>query len=243
MKPFFARVGTKRDIVNKLIEYLPEHKIYVEAFVGGGALFWNMNNNKSKKIINDIDSNLIEGYKLLKKNRNTKLIIPPTIEAKQNFVNRKALNDNERLTQILLMTNNTFGSQGKGKIYTNTAHTEKIKKINEYSEKLKNVSILNQDFKKVIKKYDSKDTFFFLDPPYEKSEGFYNNFVIDYEELATILSNIKGLFMLTINDSPVFRKLFKKFKIVPIVVKKKTGSDHAFGGTDRRELIIMNYSL
>jgi len=241
MKPFFCRIGSKQDIVDKLISMVPEHKIYVEPFVGGGSMFWKMD-NKSKMIINDIDKQLIEGYRLLK-NGDNKLIIPPTIEEKQQLVNRKARNDNERLTQILLLSCNTFGSQGKYKIYKNTAHIQKIKKINEYSNKLKNTTILNQDFKKVIKKYDSTDTFFFLDPPYEKSiDTLYDNYFIDYKELVSILSNIKGFFMLTINDSPNIRNLFKKFNIVQIVVKQKSNSELG-GSGDRRELIIMNYEL
>ena len=239
---FFCRIGSKQDIVDKLISMVPEHKIYVEPFVGGGSMFWKMD-NKSKMIINDIDKQLIEGYRLLKKNDDNKLIIPPTIEEKQQLVNRKARDDNERLTQILLLSCNTFGSQGKYKIYKNTAHIQKIKKINEYSNKLKNTTILNQDFKKVIKKYDSKDTFFFLDPPYEKSiDTLYDNYFIDYKELVSILSNIKGFFMLTINDSPNIRNLFKKFNIVQIVVKQKSNSELG-GSGDRRELIIMNYEF
>jgi len=243
MKPFFNRIGSKRDIVDKLISMVPEHKIYVEPFVGGGAVFWKMDNKNKKVIINDIDKQLIEGYMLLKNNGDNPLYIPPTIQEKQMLVDKKALNDNERLSQILLLSNNTFGSHKRDKLYKNSAHTQKIKKINEYSNKLKNVTILNEDFKKVIKKYDTKDTFFFLDPPYENSNSnrLYDDNFIDYEEFVSILSNIKGLFMLTLNDSPNIRKLFKNFNIIPIFVKQK--AKKGIGIHDRQELIIMNYEF
>jgi len=39
------------------------------------------------------------------------------------------------------------------------------------AERLKDVSILRQDYRKTLEAYDSKDTFFFIDPPYP-GEGF-----------------------------------------------------------------------
>jgi len=237
MRPFFCRTGSKKDIIDKIEPLIPPHKTYVEPFVGGGSVFWFVERS-SKSVINDLDSDLMEGYTILKKGGLQNLYMPPTLEGKQALVNRKAKNYGERLVQLLLMSCNTFGNTGIGKLYKNIDNEKKLSLIPSYSEALKGVTILNTDYKNVIKKYDSPSTFFFLDPPYEKSGGLYKKSIIDYEEMKELLSTIKGKFMLTINDSPEIRRVFNQFNIKPIIVK---GTPGIIGGVDRKELIIMNY--
>ena len=62
---FFCRTGSKRPIIKDILKLIPNHKIYVEPFVGGGSLYWGKK-QASKSIINDLDKDLIDGYKLLK---------------------------------------------------------------------------------------------------------------------------------------------------------------------------------
>ena len=90
--------------------------------------------------------------------------------------------------------------------------------------------------------YDSHNSFFFLDPPYENSDKLYYEDSIDYEEMSIMLSNIDGKFMLTINDSPRIRNIFNNFNIRKIQVPP--GGSHTklkIGGKFRNELIITNY--
>jgi DNA adenine methylase len=241
MRPFFCRIGTKKDLIDKIEPLIPPHKTYVEPFVGGGSVFWFVERS-SKSVINDLDSELMEGYKILKKGGLQNLYMPPTLEGKQALVNRKAKNNGERLIQLLLMSCNTFRSEFSKKLYKNSNNTKRIKLIPSYSEALKGVTILNTDYKNVIKKYDSPSTFFFLDPPYEESKGLYKDAIINYEEMKELLSSIKGKFMFTINDSPEIRRIFNQFNIKPIIVTAKAkGRKGTISGVDRKELIIMNY--
>ena len=78
---------------------------------------------------------------------------------------------------------------------------------------MKNTKVLNQDYKSVILNNNTSNAFFFIDPPYEKSKDLYKDSIIDYEELAIVLSKVKGKFILTLNDSPDIRRIFNKFKI------------------------------
>ena len=88
-------------------------------------------------------------------------------------------------------------------------------------------------------KYDSPDTFFFIDPPYENTnKSFYKDIDMNYDELSFILQNLKGKFLLTINDSPNIRKIFRQFKIKKINVQSFWQSDNP---KIRKELFIMNY--
>jgi DNA adenine methylase len=111
----------------------------------------------------------------------------------------------------------------------------KIFKLGEYQDKMKGVVLKRADYRDVIAEYDSADTFFYLDPPYEKSnKQQYKHFGFDYEEFRDIVSKIKGKFLISINDSPYIRELFRGFKIESIILPA-SGSHQT---KPRRELFI-----
>lgn len=74
-------------------------------------------------------------------------------------------------------------------------------KYSDYQFKILNInSICNMDYKDIITKYDSKETFFYLDPPYKGKESYYinHNFSdVSHYELAEVLNSIKGRFLLS----------------------------------------------
>jgi len=110
-----------------------------------------------------------------------------------------------------------------------------------YKDKINKAIITNCDYETIVKKYDSDDTFFFIDPPYEDTDNrFYLGGKFDYEHLHEVLKNIKGDFLITINDSPYIRDLFKDFRIKSIDVM--SGWRHK-GTNKRKELFIMNYKF
>lgn len=240
MKPPFCRPGSKKSIADKIIKMIPQHEIYVEPFVGSGAIYWKKEPSK-KEVINDLHKQLMEGYKELKrtKTRNFRNDLD-TVNELQNFVDVVHTTDGDKLTKSIIITCNTFGTKGVGKIYNNSNPYNKLKNIDEYQKRMDNTTILNQDYKTVIKKYDSPQTFFFLDPPYEiGSKTVYKKSFFNFEELNNLLRGLKGKFILTLNDSSNIRNIFKGFKITGITVPGKGGKD--IGVKDRKELIIKNY--
>jgi len=60
-----------------------------------------------------------------------------------------------------------------GKRNSETGITYQNTHQEEYKEKLKQTTIMNQDFAKVMKQYDSKQTFHYLDPPYDGTQNVY----------------------------------------------------------------------
>jgi len=252
LNPFFCRVGSKRTLINKILPLIPQHTIYVEPFIGGGAVYF-AKEPSDNEIINDLDETLIMGYNLLKNINNVESInkVINKIKTLKNekdkllfqndFIKIKSKDNGIKLYQILLHLCNSFSSTGKGKIYKAETQDTKINKIADYKERLKNTKILSMDYKDIIKKFDSVNTFFFLDPPYEKSKGLYHSHSIDYNLMYDILSKIKGKFLLTINDSPEILNIFKNFKIKKINVKGIGNEGKDIGGTIRKELIITNY--
>ena len=251
LKPFFGRVGSKFSLIKDIIPIIPPHSTYVEAFVGGGSIFWNKEPAK-KSVINDLDKDLVDGYKLLKKiplnadltkydgGWNDKPQIKKLNEIFSKINSSSSTTD--RLIKQFKLSRGTFNAIGKGLLYSNKDCKPYIARLPEYKRLLKNTTITNQNYISVIKKYDSPTTFFYLDPPYEESKGLYSNDTIDYNEMNDVLKNIKGKFLLSINDSKEIAEFFKGFNQKKVSV---TNSSNAPGleTKNRKELFISNYDI
>ena len=76
---------------------------------------------------------------------------------------------------------------------------------------LKITKVENLDFETVIQKYDSESTYFYLDPPYWKTENYYSNHDFDrgdHERLARTLHQVKGKFSLSYYEFDLLREWF-----------------------------------
>jgi DNA adenine methylase len=229
MKPPFCRQGNKYKHLHSIIPLIPEHHVYIEPFVGSGAVFWNKP-KAEKNILNDMDKELIQFYK------NLKTVKPKLVE----FDFWKT--PKTKLDKILHYKQKVCGGFNKrdvsNKIYRHFNVPNYIKSIQKYQDALQDVILDNKDYKQIIKKYDSKDSFFFIDPPYENTDKtFYKGNSINYHELNNLLENLNGKFILTINDSPNIRDIFKQFNLKKYEVKFNIFSEHKI----RNELIITNF--
>jgi site-specific DNA-adenine methylase len=125
-------------------------------------MFVELYGRADKYVINDLDKPLIQGWKLLKK-KGVELSLfldeKHSLEEYNQYVSKTPRNDNERLTQLLIKSCGSFGSKGWGNIYKQITRA-KQKIIPTYREALQNTTILNKDYKEVIKKYDGVNTFF-----------------------------------------------------------------------------------
>jgi DNA adenine methylase len=240
MRIFFRRLGNKSRLLDKIIPLIPQHKIYVEPFVGCGAVLF-AKEKAEVEIINDLDTLVVEFFKLLKEvspNKDDYKILT-TVNDIQEFVNKEQTTKEDELIKLFHILTNTYCCFGYGKIYANNSGKTKIKNIKDYIERLKDVRIYNQDYKEIIKEYDAENAFFFLDPPYENNSK-YKHSTINYTELRDELKNIKGKFLLTLNDSENIREIFSNYNIKEVLVKKTVGK-YDLGRKDRLELMIMNY--
>ena len=241
LKPPFGRIGNKMPMMNTLLSLIPEHTLYVEVFAGSAALFFNKEPTKS--ILNDTDDDVIYRLKLLKKvplfdNPNEKY----TIDELKQLYNKpvRTLKDaviHEKLKSSVGFSNIPIIKSSQ--IYNSINPYIIGDHLPEYKKLLSRATLTQKDYTYILKKYDSPTTFFFLDPPYENTD-YYKENEINYEEMRDLLCKLQGWFLLTINDSPYIRKVFKDFNIQKI--KVKTNLQHAKEGKTRKELIISNYS-
>tara|TARA_R110000787_G_scaffold70970_2_gene157962 strand:+ start:667 stop:1482 length:816 start_codon:yes stop_codon:yes gene_type:complete len=266
LRQAFTRTGSKQPILDKVYKLFPDDfKTYVEPFIGGGSVMMAYPFKKDQKIvINDKDELLIDQYRFVKSN--------PSMEGTDIYDTR----DIRTLTKLrdygegrggwdgyvsyVINQRNTFmstGGKGQKKLYKKTSPSKNIKLVPLWAQKLKHVTILNKNYIDVIKHYDSPTTFFYLDPPYEKSGSLYKDPIIDYNEMVDVLLDLKGKFLLSINNSPYIRKTFKDFDVRSFIVSPskspvsmvrleglKLGGragQSTVGTKERKEFFIKNY--
>lgn len=243
LTPPFGRVGSKASLRDRVYSRFPKNfNTYIEPFIGGGSIFFGYDFGDKKSVINDKDKQLISAYKILKRgvSGDFKKYDTTNLATLNNLMNKKGGTDLDRLIAFRIRSNNTFGGLGTGKVYKTTSPMRLLVKVDKYKEKLKNTTILNQDYKAVINRYDNAGAFFYFDPPYENSDDLYKYDTFNYPEMAEKLKKLKGKFLLSVNDSSAIRNLFKGFKIRGVSV---IGGGHGqgVGAGTRKELLISNY--
>jgi DNA adenine methylase len=106
--------------------------------------------------------------------------------------------------------------------------------------------IENQDFEAVLKKYDSPTTYFYLDPPYWKTENYYSAHDFDSKDhirLAESLWNIKGKFGLSYYEFPQLLEWYPQDKYTwdSKGFMKAAAAKEGVPQNVGIELLIMNY--
>ena len=57
MQSIIARVGGKSKLAQRIVSKIPKHRIFVEAFVGGGAVFFRKKPSEIE-VVNDLDKDI-----------------------------------------------------------------------------------------------------------------------------------------------------------------------------------------
>jgi len=244
IKAFMARTGGKSLLKKRIVDTIfpkdYESMTYVEPFVGAGHVFFYKKPSKHE-VINDLDKDVYTIFKGFQKYDGTEISydINGSYNKKEynNIVNAKPTTNYHKFIQLLLRYKLSFSARGKS-----FGKKDPIKSNykNTYNDRLKNIIILNKSFEKVVKEYDSPNTLFYLDPPYENSDNLYTHDSLPIKDVYDVMKNIKGLFIISYNDSKEAKELFKDYNIKEIKTKYTKGTE---GGQqhERTELIITNY--
>lgn len=186
VQPFLKWAGGKRQLLPEIKKYIPKsYNTYYEAFVGAGAVFFDQ--QPKKAVINDINSELINCYNVikdlsidliedLKKHKNTEKYFY-TIRELDRTPQFKDLSPVERASRIIFLNKTCFNGlfrvnrQGQfnapfGDYHKpNIINSETLKAINCFLNK-SSVQILNTDFSLAVKDAKRND-FIYFDPPYD----------------------------------------------------------------------------
>jgi len=118
-----------------------------------------------------------------------------------------------------------------------------IDRLENIQERLAGVRLLSMDWKKVISKYDRRDTFFYLDPPYpqhwpSETRNLGSEFFTEDEFIPT-LKKMKGKFLLSYELEKF--KMFRGFRRYRI--KTRWLGAKQLGHRNKFELLVSNYPL
>lgn len=200
MKPFVKWAGGKRQILSRINEYVqdsigdnPDYT-YIEPFLGGGAVFFSL--QPKKAIINDLNEDLINAYKIIKSDEYLELIkrlkkfsdeyhqSPDEFyydvrawDRTENWMNE---HDNvDRAARMIFLNhtcyNGLYRVNSKGQFntpmgrYRNPLICDEtnIKEIHEYLSNPENhIEIMNGSYEDAIKKAKDGDAIY-IDHPYD----------------------------------------------------------------------------
>jgi DNA adenine methylase len=118
-------------------------------------------------------------------------------------------------------------------------------------QRLREVTKVEQmDCIDLIKKYDSPDTFFYVDPPYYKMEFYYSKDFprAKHQELADVLANIKGKFALSYYDFDELKDFYPEHQftwhrqgVYRSAATRSSGNKDYKEKSKGTEILIMNY--
>ena len=199
-KPFLKWAGGKTQLLEEIQKILPsdfnEKDTFIEPFVGSGAvLFWVLAKypNIKKAVINDVNSDLIICYNVIKNNVEELIAQLKKLEIefyqykedrderfvyfkKNRFLFNQRTSSNIEQAALFIFLNRTcfnglfrVNSKNEFNVPMGSYKTPLIcNEENLYwvSKALKKVKILNGDFEKTLNEIEGK-SFFYFDPPYK----------------------------------------------------------------------------
>jgi DNA adenine methylase len=251
MRGPLAYIGGKNAVAKQIVALLPKHRTYAEIFAGGAQVFF-AKEPSPVEILNDLDSELIGFYRVVQRHYEELVrYMRFTIVSRRYYellkaTNPESLTDVERAARFLYLQKTSYAGRVTkqnfriGIVQPPGLNPERLTELIEATHRrLARVLIECLPYEKVLAKYDSKETCFFVDPPYFGVHHYKFNFEPeDFRKLSERLGKVQGKFMLSLNDVPQVREVFKDFRMhgieMPYTAQKVAGRRF-------REVLITNY--
>ena len=272
ISPFLKWVGGKRQLIDKITPHLPVNLAklkYFEPFIGGGALFFHLQNKAS--VINDANSELINTYLAVRDNLDELLKHLATHKNTSDYFYELRERDRgehfnnmtqvERASRLIYLNKTCFNG-----LYRVNAAGEFNSPFGNYSNPniinepvLRSVSlflnfskiqILNTDYAQALKKA-GKNSFVYLDPPYHpvSSSSNFTGYVqggwreedqVRLKQTCDELTSKGVKFLLSNSNAEIIADLYKDYNINTIKANRAINSvAEKRGAID--ELLIKNY--
>ncbi|TAZ95896.1 DNA adenine methylase [Rhizobium ruizarguesonis] len=250
--PAAPYIGGKRILSKKVIQRInaTPHEVYAEPFVGMGGVFLRRDLAPKMEVINDISGDVANFFRILQRHYPQFMeTLRFQITSRREFdrlsrTDPSTLTDLERAARFLYLQRLAFGGKVRGQNFGISMQGGRFNllklapQLEEIHERMAGVVIENLPWRRFIERYDRPSALFYLDPPYWGSEDDYGKAVFsrsEFVEMAEVLRDLKGRFILSINDVSEIRELFSWCQIQPVEL---TYSICNGVGTNARELII-----
>lgn len=252
--------GGKQTLLKHLLPLIPEHNLYTETFAGGAALLF-AKEPAEVEVLNDLNSELVNFYWAVTVYYDRlKVEIEKTLQARgvheharYIYANPSFFDPVQRAWAVWCLCKLSFASKIDGSFGFDKSKRSVTKKLQgakdafteELCDRLSKVTIERCNALEMIRRFDTPESFHFVDPPYINSDcGHYEGMFthIDLMSLLELLSGIKGKFMLTMyphEDINIFADRHG-WKIVEV---ERTISSSRVNRKKKPEWIVMNYGL
>lgn len=274
-KPVLKWAGGKRQLIDELIRSLPpkEYKNYIEPFIGGGALLFEL--QPSKAIINDYNEELTNMYFVIRDHADELIDLLGKykeshskefyykIRELDRLKTFKNLTDVERAARTIYLNrtcyNGLYRVNRSG--YFNTPigryknpqilDENNIKSVQKYLSD-NSITIINGDFEEAIKKV-RKDDFVYLDPPYyplSKTSSFTSYTDVGFTEKeqerlknACDFINDRGAFFLQSNSDCEYIRNLYRGYFFKTVEVRRSINSKKDCRSNIKEVLISNYRI
>ena len=224
-KPILRWSGGKSRLLKHILPLIPPHVCYCEPFAGGLAVLL-AKERSDLEVANDLNGDLVHLY------RNVQYHLPALLDEVewvlnsrknlQEFIAQPGLTEIQRAARWLIRNKisfagkmTSFGVCRTGGGGASSSRAGILESLRAFNARMDRVMVENIPYERCIKTYDAKETFFFIDPPYLNSDpSLYEGWSEEQvTRLREIVASIKGRWLLTIDDSPFNRRLFKGCRI------------------------------
>lgn len=269
-KPFVKWVGGKRQLLPEIKKYVPEtYTKYYEPFVGGGAVFLDI--QPKKAILNDYNSDLINAYQTIKDNVEELIEdLKQHVNEEDYFYNMRELdraedyNDlsNVKKASRLIYLNKTcfnglYRVNSSGFFNTPFGRYKSPNIINEYTLlalsdyfNKYDITFKTGDFEDALKGI-RKGAFVYFDPPYAPLSptsnytgytlaGFNETDQIRLKKLCDKLTKQGVKFLLSNSNVPFIQELYKDYTIEIVGAKRAINAKGNKRG-EVEEVLVRNY--
>ena len=260
LKTPISYYGGKQSMLKEILPLIPAHKIYVEPFFGGGAVFWAKEPGKCE-VINDVNSNIVNFYEVLKHDFfKLRKKIEITTHSRETYKHALDIYNLPHLFgrvpgawAFWVVTNQGFSTKigTWGYDRSKRAHTiaNKVEAFKEeLSHRLRHTQIECNAADKVIASRDTEETFAYVNPPYINSDqGHYGGYEEEhFRRNLDALASMKGKFLLSTYPSGPLAEYTEKHNWNTIKIDKALGASNGAAMKKRKrktEVLTANYEI
>lgn len=249
MNSFIKWVGGKRLLRKQILQEFPtDFFYYVEIFGGAAWMLFAKDRHAEMEVYNDINRDLVNLFRCVKYHGTALqeelkwyLISREMFEAAADTYRNENLTDIQRAARFFILIKCSFGGRMQNFSAGSTSFASTIRDMERFQDRLKYTVIEQKDFEALIKLYNKENTFFYADPPYYQVEQYYQTDFSeqDHLRLHEALQSVKGRFVLTYNDCPFIRELYREYRMIPL--ERQSNMTAKNTKTSYREILIKNF--
>ena len=240
-RPALRYHGGKWRLAPWIISNFPDHTCYVEPF-GGGASVLLRKPPSAIEVYNDLSKDVVNFFRVLREQPSDLIAaINLTPYSREEFLQSQEINpgpgdDNLEKARRFFV----WSWQGRGRagvrepggwrfMSRNTRYHTPVDDWNNNDHlwavvsRLKRVHIESDDALKVIKRFDTPETLFYVDPPYVQEtrcfrwahDGYQHDYTDDqHMELARVLNKIQGMAIVSGYPSDLYNEIYSNWRRV-----------------------------